>query len=78
MVQRHSGTSNSLAVRYYCLTLAGHPLRLTMSGMALIHLELCPVVISAFAGSSIRFAEVVLRMVDRKPAKGPIRRYRTC
>jgi hypothetical protein len=36
--------------------------------MALIHLDPCPVVISAFANSSIRFAELVLWMVDRKPA----------
>ncbi|BDU77981.1 hypothetical protein METESE_29390 [Mesoterricola sediminis] len=67
MVSAPRGTSNSLSVRFYCLTPAGLPLRLTLSGMALIHLEPCPVVVTAFAGHSIRFAELVLRMVDRKP-----------
>lgn len=68
MVKGHPGTTNSLSVRFYCLTPVGLPLRLTMSGMALIHLDPCPVVLSAFANHSIRFAELVLRMVDRKPA----------
>jgi hypothetical protein len=35
--------------------------------MGLFHLEPCPVVISAFSNSSIRFAELVVRMVNRKP-----------
>jgi hypothetical protein len=35
--------------------------------MGMLHLELCPVVISAFSNSSIRFAELVVRMVNRKP-----------
>jgi hypothetical protein len=33
-----------------------------------MHLEPCPVVLSAFANQSIRFVELVLRMADRKPA----------
>jgi hypothetical protein len=36
--------------------------------MSLLHLEPCPVVVSGFAGCSIRFAEIVVRMVARKPA----------
>lgn len=36
--------------------------------MKLLHLVPCPVVVSGFAGCSIRFAELVVRMVGRKPA----------
>jgi hypothetical protein len=35
--------------------------------MSLLHLEPTPVVISEFSNSSIRFAELVVRMVNRKP-----------
>ena len=36
--------------------------------MKLLHLDPCPVVVDGFAGCSIRFAELLVRMVDRKPA----------
>jgi hypothetical protein len=65
IVQRHSGTTNSLSIRYFCLTPAWQALRLTMPGMALIHLDPCPVVISVFANHSVRFADLALRMVNR-------------
>lgn len=69
MVHEPSRKTDPRSVRYYGLTPAGEPFRVTASGMALIHHEPCPVIISAFANQSIRFAELVLRMVDRKPAE---------
>ena len=42
-------------------------MRLFTAGMSLLHLEPTPVVISEFSNSSIRFAELVVRMVNRKP-----------
>lgn len=60
--------ASTLSIRSYCLTPAGELRRLTLSGMGLFHFVPCPVVVSEFAGCSIRFAELVVRMVGRKPA----------
>jgi len=60
--------NSTLSVRSYCLAPTGEVRRLTSAQMKLLHLDPCPVVVDAFAGCSIRFAEILVRMVDRKPA----------
>lgn len=60
--------TSTLSIRSYCLTPSGQLRRLSLSGMSLFHFVPCPVVVSEFSGCSIRFGELVVRMIGRKPA----------